>query len=54
MDQPFDVRRQDIYEVRRFGKMIEELGRMQREVMIRTSGKCGPLYIHRSLCPSSC
>jgi len=35
-------------------KLIEELGGMQREVMIRTSGKFKPSYIYRSLCHSSC
>jgi hypothetical protein len=30
-------------------KLIEELGGIQREVIIRTSGKFKPLYIYRSL-----
>jgi hypothetical protein len=32
--------------VRRFEKMIKKLERMQREVIIRALGKCGPLYIY--------
>jgi hypothetical protein len=28
-------------------KLIEELGGIQREVMIRPSGGCGALYIHQ-------
>jgi hypothetical protein len=41
--QPFDIRdRQDIYRVRRFGKMFEELDARNAEMMMKTSEELHP------------